>query len=377
MDGDARWMRAALNLARRGLGEVWPNPAVGCVITREGRVVGRGRTAAGGRPHAEAAALAAAGDAAAGATAFVTLEPCAHHGATPPCADGLIAAGIARVVVALGDPDPRVSGRGLTRLREAGVEVETGVLEAEAAHLQRGFLSRTSLGRPMLTLKLATSLDGRIATASGESRWISGSEARRRVHGMRLSHDAVLVGGGTARADDPSMTARGFGRVRQPVRVVASASLDVPRQGALWRTARDSPVWLCHAPEAGEERRAAWLGAGAELIEIPTAADGYLDPESLLATLGARGLTRVLCEGGGTLAASLLRAGVVDRLAHFGAGLALGAEGLPGVGSLSVAALGDAERFELESVDVVGPDTMTVWRGGGAFHGGAGRLAVS
>ena len=351
-----------MGLARRGLGEVWPNPAVGCVIVRSGKVVGRGRTAPGGRPHAEAVALARAGDAAVGATAFVTLEPCAHHGGTPPCADGLIAAGIARVVVALGDPDPRVAGRGLSRLRDAGITVETGVLGDEAARVQRGFLSRVKLGRPMLTLKLATAFDGRIATAAGESRWVTGPEARRRVHGMRLSHDAVLVGGGTARADDPSMTVRGFGSVRQPVRVVASKSLDLPRPSALWETAREIPVWLCHGPEASGEARSAWRGAGAELIEVPIARDGHPAPESLLEALGARGLTRVFCEGGGMLAASLLRAGVVDLLVHFGAGLALGADGLPGIGSLGVRALGDAERFALESVDAVGPDTMTVWR---------------
>ncbi|MFA5581617.1 MAG: bifunctional diaminohydroxyphosphoribosylaminopyrimidine deaminase/5-amino-6-(5-phosphoribosylamino)uracil reductase RibD, partial [Paracoccaceae bacterium] len=188
-------MAHALALGRRGLGNVWPNPAVGCVIVAGGRIVGRGFTRPGGRPHAEVVALAQAGPAARGATAYVTLEPCAHHGVTPPCSDALIAAGVARVVVALGDPDPRVNGGGIARLRAAGVAVTTCVGAVEARHDQRGFLSRITRGRPMVTLKLATSLDGRIATAGGESRWITAPPARRMVHAMRARHDAVMVGG--------------------------------------------------------------------------------------------------------------------------------------------------------------------------------------
>ncbi|MFN3293016.1 MAG: bifunctional diaminohydroxyphosphoribosylaminopyrimidine deaminase/5-amino-6-(5-phosphoribosylamino)uracil reductase RibD, partial [Gemmobacter sp.] len=209
-------MAHALALARRGLGRVWPNPSVACVIVQGGRVVGRGVTAPGGRPHAEPQALAQAGAAARGATAYVTLEPCAHHGRTPPCAAALVAAGVARVVSALQDPDPRVSGGGHGMLRAAGIAVTTGVLAAEAAALQRGFLTRVTQGRPMVTLKLALSLDGRIATATGESRWITAAPARARVHLMRACHDAVLVAGGTARADDPELTVRGLGVAHQP-----------------------------------------------------------------------------------------------------------------------------------------------------------------
>ena len=219
-------MAHALALGQRGLGRTWPNPAVGCVIVHGGRVVGRGWTQPGGRPHAEVRALAQAGSAARGATAYVTLEPCAHHGHTGPCAEALIAAGVARVVTALQDPDPRVSGRGHAMLRAAGVAVTEGVLEPEARAVNAGFLKRVCHGLPLVTLKLATTLDGRIATASGESRWITGPEARRAVHALRLVHDAVLVGAGTARADDPDLTVRDLGATHQPVRIVIDSRLE-------------------------------------------------------------------------------------------------------------------------------------------------------
>lgn len=359
---DQRFMRMALALAARQLGQVWPNPAVGCVIVSpEGRVLGRGATAPGGRPHAEPQALAQAGHAARGATAYVTLEPCAHHGRTPPCAEALVAAGVARVASALQDPDPRVAGGGHAILQAAGVAVETGLCAAEAAALNRGFLTRITKGRPMLTLKLATSLDGRIATASGESRWITGPEARARVHLMRARHDAVLVGGGTARADDPRLTVRGLGIGHQPVRVIAAAKLDLPRGGALWASVPEAPLWLIHGPAAPPEAVAAWSGQGARLLQVPLAPSGALDPAELLQTLGAEGLTRVFCEGGGALAASLLQAGLVDRLAVFSAGLVLGADGRPAVGPLALDALAQAPRLTLTKTEVVGGDVLTHW----------------
>ena len=354
-------MRHALALAARGLGRVWPNPAVGCVLVQGDRVVGRGWTRPGGRPHAETEALGRAGAAARGATAYVTLEPCAHHGQTPPCAAALVAAGVARVVTAIGDPDPRVSGRGHAMLRAAGIEVVEGVAAAEARALQAGFLARITLGRPMLTLKLAASLDGRIATASGESRWITGAGARARVHAMRARHDAVLVGGGTARADDPELTVRGLGIGWQPVRIVATAGLDLPTGGRLGRGAGAVPLWLLHAPAAPAQRRDAWAAAGARLIEVPEAAGGGLDPAAMLAALGSAGLTRVLCEGGGQLAAALLRAGLVDRLVRFSGGLALGAEGRAALGPLGLARLADAPRFRLVAVEDAGGDVLEHW----------------
>lgn len=359
---DLRFMEMALRLGARGLGRVWPNPAVGCVVVNDNRVVGRGWTQAGGRPHAETRALAQAGSAARGATVYVTLEPCSHHGKTPPCADALIAAGVSRVVAAMQDPDPRVQGRGHARLRAAGIAVETGVLEAEARRGHEGYLSRIEQGRPFLTLKLATSLDGRIATATGESQWITGPEARRSVHAMRARHDAILVGAGTARVDDPSLTVRGLGIAHQPVRIVASRRLDLPGQGVLATTAREIPVWLCHGPDAATERRQDWAGRGAVLVACPVEQGRQLDPGGLLEALGARGLTRVFCEGGGALAASLLHAGLVDELVSFTAGIGIGAEGLPGLGAMGLDRLADAQRFRLVSVDRLGPDLLARWR---------------
>ncbi|NCO87967.1 MAG: bifunctional diaminohydroxyphosphoribosylaminopyrimidine deaminase/5-amino-6-(5-phosphoribosylamino)uracil reductase RibD [Rhodobacterales bacterium] len=350
-------MAHALALGRRGMGRVWPNPAVGCVIVRDDVILGRGWTAEGGRPHAETQALAQAGHAARGATAYVTLEPCAHHGKTPPCAQALIAAGVARVVVATGDPDPRVAGRGVAMLCAAGIAVTEGVLAAQARADHAGFLLRVTQGRPFVTLKLALTLDGRIATRTGESRWITGPQARRMVHMMRARHDAVMIGAGTARADDPSLTVRDLGLTRQPVRVVLAAGLDLPRDGALARTAREVPLWLCHdAAVDGAE----WAARGAELLPCAMA-DGRLDPAAVLAALGARGITRVFCEGGGALAASLLRAGLVDALEVFGAGVMIGAEGVPGIGALGLVRLTDARRWDLRAVRPLGPDVWQSW----------------
>lgn len=326
---DDRHMDHALGLARRGLGNTWPNPAVGCVITRDGRVLGRGWTQPGGRPHAEVRALAQAGAAARGATAYVTLEPCAHHGKTPPCAQALIDAGIARVVTAQTDPDPRVSGRGHAMLRAAGIAVTEQVREARARDMQRGFLTRITQGRPMLTLKLAASFDGRIATATGESQWITGPAARRHVHALRLCHDAVMVGGGTARADRPGLNVRGMGAVRQPVRIVVSSG------GLPPLAAEDGD----HGP--------LWQLSG--------------DLALVMSELGARGLTRVFCEGGGVLAAGLLRAGLVDQLIGYSAGLVLGGDARAGVAALDLSHLADAPRFELAEIRRIGPDLMHRW----------------
>jgi diaminohydroxyphosphoribosylaminopyrimidine deaminase/5-amino-6-(5-phosphoribosylamino)uracil reductase len=357
---DRRFMALALSLGRRGLGRVWPNPAVGCIIVKDGRIIGRGWTADGGRPHAEPQALSEAGKAARGATAYVTLEPCAHHGKTPPCAEALVAAGIARVVIAAGDPDPRVAGRGVVILKSAGIEVETGVLQAEADIDHAGFFSRITKGRPFVTLKIASSLDGRIATATGESRWITGPQARRAVHALRARHDAVMIGGGTARADDPMLDIRDLGLSKQPVRVVISRRLDLPVERRLAQTANAQPLWLCHGPEA-EARRAEWKALGAECLPCEVTG-GQISPASALAALAEKGLTRVFCEGGGALAASLLREGLVDELIVHSAGLAIGAEGTPALGAMGIDRLGNAPRFDLAEVKQLGADVQSVWR---------------
>jgi diaminohydroxyphosphoribosylaminopyrimidine deaminase/5-amino-6-(5-phosphoribosylamino)uracil reductase len=356
---DEAHMRAALSLAARGLGNTWPNPSVGCVITRDGQVVGRGWTAPGGRPHAETEALRRAGAAARGATAYVTLEPCCHWGRTPPCTDALITAGVARVVVALRDPDPRVDGRGLRLLREAGIEVQQGVLEAEAAALTAGFIRRVSAGLPVVTLKLATTLDGRIATRNGESRWITGPDARRAVHAMRARHDAVLVGSGTLLADDPDLTCRLAGAAPRPnVRVVADARLRTPPVARLFGHA--APVWIATCPGHPEAALAALRARGAELVEVPAAEDGAgLDLGALLRALAVRGITRVFAEGGAALAAGLLRAGLVDRLAWFHAPAVMGGDGRPAMDALPLDMLSAMPRFRRVSAAVLGPDLLS------------------
>ena len=354
-------MALALSLGRRGQGRVWPNPAVGCVIVKDGRIIGRGWTAPSGRPHAEPQALARAGAAARGAAAYVSLEPCAHHGQTPPCAEALIAAGIARVVAPLQDSDPRVSGRGFAMLRDAGITVTTGVLAEEAARDLAGFFLRNDAGRPRVTLKLASSFDGRIATATGDSQWITGHEARRAVHAMRARHDAVMVGAGTARADDPSLTVRDLGTRHQPLRIVVSRRLDLPLGGILARTAAQHPLWLCHGADADPRLIAAWEGLGARLIPCAAIA-GQIDPTALLQALGQAGLTSVFCEGGGARAASLIAAGLVDELIGMTAGVLIGAEGQPALGALGVAQLAQAPRYRLTGLRRIGSDILHHWQ---------------
>ncbi|MBT9383455.1 bifunctional diaminohydroxyphosphoribosylaminopyrimidine deaminase/5-amino-6-(5-phosphoribosylamino)uracil reductase RibD [Pseudooceanicola sp. CBS1P-1] len=353
-------MALALSLGRRGQGNTWPNPAVGCVLVREGRIVGRGWTQPGGRPHAEPMALRQAGPLARGATAYVSLEPCSHYGQTPPCAKALIEAGVARVVAPFADLDPRVEGRGFAMLREAGIEVATGLMTGEAARDLEGFFLNRAQGRPRITLKLALSLDGKIATATGESQWITGPEARREVHAMRMRHDAVMVGAGTARIDDPSLTVRGLGAKRQPVRVVVSRRIDLPLLGTLARSAREVPVWICHGRDADGKLVSAWKELGATLI--PCALQGrQLDILSVMQGLGSHGLTRVFCEGGGALAATLLGADLVDELIVMSAGVLLGAEGRPGLGAMGIDKLSEAPRLTLAEERRIGPDMMTRW----------------
>jgi len=354
-------MAHALRIAARGLGRVWPNPAVGCVIVKDGVIVGRGWTQSGGRPHAETMALAQAGTAAREATAYVTLEPCAHHGQTPPCAEALIAAGVARVVTALTDPDKRVAGRGHAVLRAAGISVTEGVAADPARYLNAGFLKRITRGLPFVTLKLATSLDGRIATATGESRWITGPDARRAVHLMRMTHDAVLIGAGTARADDPDLTVRDMGAVHQPVRIVIDSLLSHDPASRLGKTSSGNPVCLLHGPLAPLKARQAWADQGAELIEVACDPSGKINVTVALQALGLKGLTRILCEGGGTLAASMLCAQLVDDLALFSAGVLIGGDGQAALAPLGITDISTAPRLTLRKTRQVGTDFFSLW----------------
>jgi len=357
---DAHYMRVALALGERALGSAWPNPAVGCVIVRDGRIVGRGWTGAGGRPHAETMALARAGAAARGATAYVTLEPCAHHGHTPPCCDALIAAGVARVVVAMRDPDPRVDGRGLAVLCEAGLAVELGCLEAEARRAHAGFLSRLCRRRPMVTLKAAISLDGRIASGAGIGRWISGEAARLWTHRIRAEHDAILVGSGTVLADDPELTCRLPGLSdRSPVRVVLDRRLRLPLDSQLVRSAREHAVWVLTRSSVDSPLARQLEASGVRIEALPPEGEGRL--QDALALLAERGITRLLVEGGRQTATAFLTAGFVDRLILFQAPIFLGEEAIPVVGGLGIRSPEAAARLALVEERRVSSDRMLVF----------------
>lgn len=359
LSADKKYMQMALALGARGLGQVAPNPAVGCVLVKDGTIVGRGHTQKGGRPHAETEALKQAGDAAKGATAYVTLEPCSHHGKTPPCAEALIKAGIARVVIAQEDPDPRVSGKGVAMLKAAGMEVVVGVLEEEAEFLQEGFLKRIRHGRPLFTLKLATTLDGRIALESGESRWITGELARAAVHRLRASHDAVMVGIGTVLADNPELTCRLAGmESNHVVRVVVDRQLSIKLDSKLVESAQKEPTWIITREGRDAGKAAALEKKGVKIIPVPTDDVGYIDLRVAARKLGEEGLTRVLVEGGAYLAAAMLKDHVIDRLEWFTAPRVIGGDGKEGLKALGLSTLAQTPYFKPISCRLLGEDRL-------------------
>lgn len=354
---DARFMALALALGRRGLGNAWPNPAVGAVVVKDGVIVGRGWTMPGGRPHAETEALRRAGAAARGATLYVTLEPCSHHGKTPPCADAVMAAGIARVVSAIEDPNPEVAGQGHARLRANGIAVTVGVGAAEAARAHAGHIRRVRDGRPHVTLKLAVSADGKAGLAGRRPIAITGEPARDRVHVLRATNDAILVGVGTAIADDPALTCRLPGLAhRSPVRVVLDASLRLPPAGVLARTACEVPVWVFAAVGAPAERERALRGDGVEVMRV-AAAGGRLDLAEVLRLLATRGITRLMVEGGPTVAAAFVAADLADEAFLFRAPIRLGPDALDALDGLPLTALTDG-RLAMVGRESVGDDTV-------------------
>ena len=329
---DHRLMGLALALGRRRLGRTWPNPAVGAVVAGEdGRILGVAATAPGGRPHAEPVALAMAGEAARGATLYVSLEPCSHHGRTPPCAEAIVAAGPTRVVSAIEDADPRVAGRGHAVLRAAGIVVATGLRAEEAAIDHRGHLMRVRVGRPWLTLKLARTPDG-FAGEPGTRLLVTGEAANARTHLMRAHADAVLVGIGTAASDDPGLDVRLLGLAgRSPVRMVADPRLRLDLAGRLVRTAGERPLWLLCRQDADPDRERRLADAGATVLRCPVRGDG-IDLSAALSRLGDFGLTRILCEGGPVLGEKLAEAGLVDELVLLTGTMPLGRPGLPALG---------------------------------------------
>jgi diaminohydroxyphosphoribosylaminopyrimidine deaminase/5-amino-6-(5-phosphoribosylamino)uracil reductase len=313
--GDRHYMDHALRLGRRGLGLTWPNPSVGCVLVRDGAIIGRGLTQPGGRPHGETTAIAHAGGSAKGATAYVTLEPCSHYGKTAPCSDALARAGVTRVVCAVGDPDPRVRGRGFTMLRAYGIAVDVGLCEQEAALDHRGHFNRIRLGRPFVQLKMAMSSDGFVAVAGGARTQISGPRAHDQVHLMRAMSDAIMVGIGTVLCDDPMLNCRLPGMEhRSPIRVVIDSRLRLPLSSRLVRTAGEIPTWVLGTVGAPPEAERALRAAGCEVMLVRRMADGSVDIPAVLRLLAVRGITRVMTEGGPTLARTLIDADLADEI---------------------------------------------------------------
>ncbi|MEJ0025808.1 MAG: bifunctional diaminohydroxyphosphoribosylaminopyrimidine deaminase/5-amino-6-(5-phosphoribosylamino)uracil reductase RibD [Rhizomicrobium sp.] len=361
-EADRRHMRHAIALASRGVGRTGRVPSVGCVIVGpDGSVVACGRTDESGRPHAEAVALAAAGTAARGATAYVTLEPCSHVGLTGgPCADLLIAAGVARVVIACGDPDPRVDGQGIAKLKAAKIVVDLGLDETQARSTLEGFFSHIRRKRPYVTLKIAQSLDGKTATANGDSKWITGEESRRFGHLLRARNDAILVGIGTALADDPELTCRVAGLERySPLRVVLDSRLRLQADSRLAAGALKIPTVVFTTAEAGG---AALSARGIDVIRVAPDAQGRPDLNAMLTELSTRNVTRLLVEGGAAIHAAFLDRGLADALEIFTAPIALGGDGHDGIDVLAAATVGAAPRFTRESVRKIGADVLESYR---------------
>ncbi len=363
MSDDARFMAAALALGRRHLGLTAPNPSVGALIVRDGRVVGAGATASGGRPHGETIALAEAGALARGATVYVTLEPCSHHGRTPPCAEALIAAGVGRVVCALVDPDARVAGRGIALLRAAGIEVAVGI-GADAARIDHlGHILRVTEGRPMVTLKIARTADGYAAGDEHDSRLaITGEIANRRTHTLRSLHDALMIGVGTALGDDPLLTVRQNGLDQPALRVVLDSHARLPLGSRLVATIPSAPTLVIAGAEAPARNEDELRARGVEVERVNTREDGRLDLNAALAALARRGVTRVLSEGGPTVGSALIRTGLVDEVILLTAQKPLGRPGRPALTADALATLADPSRYGEAPGETYGPDALRRWR---------------
>jgi diaminohydroxyphosphoribosylaminopyrimidine deaminase / 5-amino-6-(5-phosphoribosylamino)uracil reductase len=360
---DQRFMALALTLGRRGHGRSWPNPAVGAVVVKDGVIVGRGWTQPGGRPHAEPEALSRAGEAARGATLYVTLEPCSHIGKSPPCADAIIAAGIARVVSAIEDPNPEVAGQGHAKLRAAGISVDIGLAAAEAAHDHAGHFRRIRDKRPHVILKLAVSSDDKIGAAGRKPVAISGEAAKARVHLLRAQSDAILVGIGTVLADDPLLTCRLPGmEARSPVRVVLDRSLRIPGASRLIHSARETPLWVMTS-NVSEAPAAMKLGAaGAQVIRVATTSTPpRLDLPGVLHALAGKGITRLLVEGGARVASSFVASGLVDEVWLLRGAEAVGADGVAALDALPLSALTESPTFKLRASETLEKDTLTIY----------------
>ena len=356
---DERLFSAALDLGRRNLGATAPNPAVGALVVKDGIVLGRGWTAPGGRPHAEPQALAQAGEAARGATLYVTLEPCAHHGKTPPCAEAVVASGVTRVVAGLHDPDPRVAGQGFALLRAAGIAVETDVMADLCRRAHRGHFLRVTEQRPMVTLKIAQTADGQAAAGEHDKRLaITGLAANLRTHVFRALHDAIMVGIGTILGDDPLMTVRLPGCDRRPLRVVLDARLDLPLRSRLVVGVGEAPVLAICGAQASPERREALAAQGVEIESCALDGQGRIDPRAALAVLARRGITRVFSEGGPRVGAALVAQGLADEMLLLTSPRPLGREGVEALSPQSRAILADPATYRVVEQGLFGVDSF-------------------
>jgi diaminohydroxyphosphoribosylaminopyrimidine deaminase/5-amino-6-(5-phosphoribosylamino)uracil reductase len=358
---DKKWMSVALSLAKRTKGATWPNPNVGCVIVKDDNLIGRGWTAPTGRPHAETQALNSACAASANSTAYVTLEPCAHTGKTKPCTSSLIRANVARVVIATRDPDPRVSGQGLKLLKNAGISITEGILKDEACYEHFGFFNRILNGKPKITLKLATSLDGKIATKNNESKWITGERSRKLTHLYRMQSDAVMIGSRTAIMDDPSLNVRHITTKQQPAKIIIDTTLKTPLTSKIFQSANEFKTIICCGHNVDQSLVSIWINQGSKIIKCKTNMDGKIDLIDAMKHLGTIGINNIFCEGGASLATSLLKADLIDEFISMTSGLLIGANGRSVVGNFDNLSISKLPILKLRESYKYGQDVVSIW----------------
>ena len=358
---DKKWMNVALSLSKRTKGSTWPNPHVGCVIIKNDIVIGRGWTATTGRPHAETQALKSAGSESVGSTVYVTLEPCAHTGKTKPCTSSLIAANVARVVIATRDLDPRVSGRGLQLLKNARISTTEGILQDEACYEHFGFFSRVLNKKPKITLKLAASLDGKIATKNKESRWITSEKSRKLTHFYRMQSDAVMIGSRTAIIDDPSLNVRHIASKRQPARIIIDSTLKTPLTSKMFYSASEFKTIICCAQDVDNNLVRIWTNQGSKIIKCKTKMDGKIDLLDAMKHLSNIGINNIFCEGGASLATSLIKENLIDEFISMTSGLLIGANGRSLIGDFDNMPLSELPTLKLRESYKYGQDVVSIW----------------
>jgi diaminohydroxyphosphoribosylaminopyrimidine deaminase/5-amino-6-(5-phosphoribosylamino)uracil reductase len=358
---DKKWMNVALSLSKRTKGTTWPNPNVGCVIVKDNRLIGRGWTASTGRPHAETHALKSAGKESINSTVYVTLEPCAHIGKTNPCTSSLIAAKVARVVIATRDLDPRVSGQGLKLLKDAGISITEGILKDEASYEYLGFFGRVLSGKPKVTLKLATSLDGKIATKNNESKWITSERSRKLTHLYRMESDAIMIGSNTAIIDDPTLNVRHINSRQQPARIIIDTTLKTPLTSKIFHSANELKTIICCSKNVDINLVNTWINQGAEIVKCKKTIDGKINLVDAMSQLSNIGINNIFCEGGALLATNLLKENLIDEFISITSGLLIGENGKSLIGNFSNVPLSQLPLLKLRESYKYGQDVVSIW----------------